>query len=96
MTSEELAKRDFRCMTLSILTHTVLSRIDPTDPEIIKREPELKDVKKRANAGFAVMRAMNPEKVDRLTEDVKEFIDHELPVMLVEELSALLNELDMS
>lgn len=87
MTSEELAKRDFRLSIMTLSVFNVLERLDTTDPTVVNQN-------KQARASEAMLRFMlktsPPEKIEALIDDAKEFIDGELPVLLVEEAAKLL------
>ena len=87
MTNEELAKRDFRLSIMTLSVFNVLERLDPTDPYVLQQQQQ-------ARASEAVLRftlkTSPPEKIEALIDDAKEFIDGELPVLLIEEAAKLL------
>lgn len=87
MTNEELAKRDFRISIYMLAVFNVMKRLDPNDPIVVRQQQHAQSVE----AMLRFMLKTEPrEKVEAWITDAKEFIDSEVPVMLLEEATKLL------
>lgn len=87
MRTEEQEKRDFRLSILTLTVFNVLERLDPTDPTVVRQQQRVRSIEARLRF---MLKTHPAEKIDALIEDAKEFIDGEVPVLLVEEATKLL------